>query len=121
MVMIFAQDNVREYLLEHGLVYTFRKYHKKTPNGIRPQIGKDWATDKRCGKKIADIYITPMEPIDALNMETLSKYAQESGFHLGHGRVDDAVIDWAKVINSFNPRNPTAGWIYKVKILEDEE
>lgn len=119
MVMIFVHEKVREYLMKQGLVYTFRKYHKKTLNGIRPQIGKDWATDKRCGKKIADIYITPMELVDALNMgQVLSKYARESGFYFGHGRVDDAVSEWARAINSFNPRDPTAGWIYKVKILE---
>ncbi len=117
MVIIFAHEKVREYLLKHGLIYTFRKYHKKTADGIRPQIGKDWATDKRCGKKIADVEITAMEPIDALNMgQVLSKYARESGFYLGHGRVDDAVSEWARAINSFNPRDPTAGWIYKVEV-----
>ncbi len=119
MVMIFAQDNVREYLLEHGLVYTFRKHHKKTADGLRPRTGRDWITDKRNGKKIADIYIIPMEPIDALNMgQVLSNYARESGFHLGHGRVDDAVSEWARAIKSFNLREPTAGWIYKVEILD---
>jgi len=119
MVMIFNHPRVRGYLLENGLVYTFRKHHKKTPDGIRPQIGKDWATDKRCGKKIADVKITPVVPIDCLNMgQVLTKYARESGFYVGHGRVDDAVNEWTRAINSLNPDEPTQGWIYRVEILE---
>ena len=118
MVMIFAHPKVREFLLEHGLVYTYRKYHPKTEKGIRPQIGRDWATDKRCGKKIADVHITPMEPIDCLNMGlVLTKYARESGFSLGYGRGDDAVTEWARAINLLNPNEPTQGWIYRVEVL----
>lgn len=122
MVMIFAHPQVRAYLLKSGLVYTFRRHHKKTANGIRPQTGKDWACAKRTGKKIADICITPIEPIDGLNMgPILTKYARESGFYLGHGRVDDAVLEWSRVINLLNPDEPTQGWIYKVEILGAEE
>ncbi len=124
MVMIFAHPRVREYLLKHGLVYTFRTYHKKTADGVRKQIGKDWANAKRGGKKIADINITVMEPIDCLNMgRVLTRYTRESGFYLGHGylghgRVDDAVSEWAQAINKLNPKTPTQGWIYKVEVLE---
>ncbi len=123
MVMIFAHPKVRAYLLEHGLVYTYRKHHKKTSDGIRLRIGKDWATDRRTGKKIADIYITPMEPIDSLNMgQVLTKYARESGFYLGFYKkwsgIGDAVSEWARAINSLNPDEPTQGWIYRVEILE---
>lgn len=108
MVMIFANEKVREYLLEHGLVYTFRTYHRKTADGVRPQTGKDWAAAKRTGKKIADIDIEVMEPIDCLNMgHILTKYARESGFYGGHGRVDDAVDEWARAINKLNPKAPT--------------
>lgn len=118
MVMIFAHGKVRAYLLEHSLVYTYRKYHSKTQDGIHPQIGEDWATDKRCGKKIADIFITPMELIDGLNMEhVLTKYARDSGFYLGHGRVVDSVYKWTQAINSLNPDEPTRGWIYQVEVL----
>lgn len=121
MVMIFAHGKVRSYLLEHGLVYTFRKHHKKTENGVRPQIGKDWACAKRTGKKIADIFITPMEPFDCLNMvQFLTKYARESSFYRGKDRVDYGVAAWARAINSLNPDKPTAGWIYKVEIREAE-
>jgi len=121
MVMIFANEHALNYLLEHGIVYSYRKYHKKTPDGVRPQTGKDWITDRRTGKKIADVFITVMEPMDALNMgRVLSKYVRESGFYTGHGRVDDAVARWAKVINGLNPDSPTAGWIYKVEIREEK-
>jgi len=120
-VMIFAHPQVRAYLLAHGLVYTFRKNHPKTADGIRPQTGKDWATNKRHGKKIADIWVTPMEPIDSLNMgQVLTKYVRESGFYAGHGRVDYAVVAWAQAINSLNPDEPTQGWIYQVEVREAE-
>jgi len=122
MVMIFAHPKVRKYLLEHGLVFTFRKYHPKTSDGVRPQIGKDWATDRRTGRKLVDVYITPVEPVDGLNMgQVLTKYARESGFYLGHGRVDDAVSEWARAINLLNPNEPTQGWIYRVEVLGAED
>jgi len=122
MVMIFAHPKVREYLLEHKLVYTFRKYHLKTADGVRPQTGKDWATDKRTGNKIAMINIIPVEPMDGLNMgQVLTKYARESGFYGGHGRVDDAVDEWARAINMLNPGELPQGWIYKVEIWEPED
>ena len=120
MVMIFSHPLVREFLVDHGVVYTYRKHHKKTADGVRPQVGKDWATDRRTGKKIADIYITVMESIDSLNMgRVLTKYARESGFYRGFGRVDDAVDEWARAINLLNPDGPTQGWIYKVVLWGD--
>ena len=119
MVMIFQNEKVREFLLEYGAVYTFRKHHKKTADGIRPQIGRDWATDRRTGKKIADIKITPMILINANNMgQVLTMFVRESGFYIGHGRVDDAVSEWARAINSLNPNAPTAGWIYCVEVIK---
>ncbi|MBA7602424.1 hypothetical protein ES703_09513 [subsurface metagenome] len=125
MVMIFAHEKVREYLLEHGMVYTFRTHHKKTADGIRPQVGRDWATDRRTGKKIADIFITPIEPISSLNIgKVLTKYAKESGFYrdpfLFENAFSVAIFDWARAINALNPNGPTAGWIYRVEVIGDE-
>jgi len=122
MVMIFANQKVREYLLEHGLVYTYRKNHPKTLDGIRPQLGRDWATDRRTGSKIADIFITPIEPIRPLNIgKVLTKYAKESGFYkdpfLYDNAFSNAISDWARAINSLNPNAPTAGWIYRVEVI----
>ena len=120
MVMIFSNWRVREYLLEHGLVYTYRKNHKKTADGIRPQTGRDWATDRRTGKKIADINVTPMEPIDSLNMRrVLTKYAKESGFH--QDSWFNAIFEWTMAIKSLNPNAPTAGWIYRVEVIGDDK
>lgn len=121
MVMIFSNPIVRAYLLAHGLVYTFRKRHPKTADGVRLKTGKDWATNKRTGKKIADIRVTPIEPIDSTNMgRILTKYVRESGFYIGHGRVDYAVVAWAQAINSLNPDKPTQGWIYQVEVRETD-
>jgi len=120
MVMIFAHPKVRAYLLEHGRVYTFRKLHPKTLNGIRRKMGKDWATDKRGGKKIADIEVTLIALVDVENMELiLTKYVKESGF-TGCGKIE-AETEWARAIGMFNPRGPPDGWIYKVEIQEAEK
>ena len=119
MVMIFAHPKVRAYLLKHGLVYTFRKNHKKTPDGIRPQIGKDWATDRRTGNKIADIYITPLEPVDEDNLiQVLAKYVRQSGFYLSSilGKTDSAMSAWVTAIKQLNKNKPIRGWIYKVDV-----
>lgn len=116
MVMIFANKKVRDYLLSQGTVYTYRKTHRKTLDGIRPQIGKDWATDRRGGTKIADIFITPMEPIDSQNMSrVLRKYARDSGFY--ERITQKAINDWAQAIQHLNPFAPRAGWIYKVEVI----
>jgi len=132
MVMIFANPLVRAHLLEQGLVYTFRQHHEKTDDGIRLKVGKDWATDKRGGKKIADINITPVTPIDCANMEqVLTKYARESGFYPdketlsnfytgGLGRFNYAISEWALAIYTLNPDEPAKGWIYKVEVLKNQ-
>ena len=118
MVMIFANKLVREYLLDKKLVYTYRKNHRKTEDGIRPQIGRDWATDRRTGKKIANIHITPMEPTDSQNMrEVLAKYFRDSGFYGGHG-ITDTIDRWTRAIISLNPFASRAGWIYKVEVIK---
>jgi len=50
MPIIFMNEKARKQLLENGIAYTLRQHARKTK-------GKDWATDKRGGKKIADVYI----------------------------------------------------------------
>ncbi len=107
MVMIFANEKVREFLMKNGIVYTYRKMHPKTADGIRPQIGKDWATDRRTGKKIMDVVITPVEAIKyPHDINILRKYVSRSGF--------STTKEWAVAIKSLNPRTATVGWIYKV-------
>jgi len=107
MVVIFSHPKVREFLMKNGIVYTYRKMHPKTADGIRPQIGKDWATDRRCGKKIADVVITPVEAINnPQDIKILRKYVSKSGFR--------TVRDWTLAIRELNPRYTICGWVYKV-------
>lgn len=84
-VIIFQNENARKQLLEKGFVYTFRvKMHK---------TGKDWATDKRCGKKIADVIING--PMEINSAEDLIAYANASGFA--------KVSDWVDAIKQKYP------------------
>jgi len=50
MVISFSFENVRDHLLQNGIVYTLRDHPHKT--------GKDWANSGRRTKKIADVLIT---------------------------------------------------------------
>jgi hypothetical protein len=103
MVMIFMVPEARQQLLEKGIVYTFRtKKHKE---------GKDWATDKRCGKKIADINVK-LE----LNVECpyeLEPYADRSGFK----NVEDW---WQRILDKYGPE-PTPGFLYKATRLDYDD
>ncbi|KKL03809.1 hypothetical protein LCGC14_2622430 [marine sediment metagenome] len=115
--MIFANEKVRAYLLKHGIVYSFRMDHPKTSDGVRKQIGNDWAAAYRTGPKIADIHITPMEPVHEDNLfQVLPKYARESGFYLSciPGKADA----WVTAIEQLNKNKPIQGWIYKVTLRE---
>lgn len=112
MVMIFQNPKARNQLLENGIVYTFRtKPHS---------LGKDWATDKRGGKKIADINIERMEMIsggylirDNTLRPLLLKYLKESGF--------DTISEWINVIKILNKKkNPEYAFVFKVTIIEYE-
>lgn len=117
--MIFAHPRVRAHLLEKGIVYSFRKDHPKTSDGVRKQIGDDWATDKRGGKKIADIHITPVDRLDSPpDIQILAKYARESGFYPSSipGKTDSAMSAWVHAIKELNKDKPIHGWIYKVEV-----
>jgi len=102
MVMIFSSDKARSFLLEHGRVYTFRKNRRK-------RVGRDWITDRRGGRKIADVTIEEEAPVFHLN--TLRKYVGESGFQ--------TVDEWIEEIRRLNGgKLPTAGYLYKVTLIE---
>jgi len=108
MVIIFSHPKVREFLMKNGIVYTYRKMHPKTPDGIRPQIGKDWATDRRTGKKIMDVFITPVQIVlNSQSPDLFRKYVGESGF--------SSFMEWSLAIKYLNPRHALNGWIYKVE------
>jgi hypothetical protein len=93
MVMIFAVKEAREQLLNKGVVITFRAYRENHEN-----LGKkDWATDKRCGKKICDIYVALLENCAGENMTSvgdLAPYLPLSGFK--------CMAEWDEAINLVN-------------------
>lgn len=95
--MLFMDENVRKQLLEHGEVVTFRKYlHNE---------GRDWATDKRRGKKLCDIEVKLIGEIN--NPSELIPYLEKSGFqHLW---------DWVAAIRKFIGKDKIQGYLYHVK------
>jgi hypothetical protein len=102
MVMIFEDLKAREQLLSEGVVYTFRIHEHKT--------GKDWATDRRCGKKICDINIELVKKI--AGADELLPYIDKSGFK--------DIGDWLSTIQFLNPKlrgKQTKGYLYKVTKL----
>jgi hypothetical protein len=104
MVIIFANEYAREYLLENGIVYSFRK------GPVRKQLGKDWMTDKRTGKKIADVYIDAIEEIEPeMLYEKLNRYYMQSGFY--------STDEWITIISSLNKWKLPRGWLYKVILV----
>ena len=103
MVIIFSSKTARDYLLEHGHVYTFRLHR-------RVMLGDDWMTDKRKGKKIHDVHITEQ---GHFHFNELRPYVLEAGFKTLKGWIDEAVIlNWrpgGSVITG-----DTMGWLYLV-------
>jgi hypothetical protein len=99
MVMIFQVQEARDQLLKEGIVCTFRKKQHKE--------GKDWATDKRCGKKIADITIEKLFVVEC--PEDLRNYADQSGFK-------SAVEWWVRIQQKYG-KDPLPGYLYKVTRL----
>lgn len=98
MVMLFMNAKVRNFLLLHGFVYTFRRKRHK--------LGKDWATDKRGGHKICDIYVA--EEWHISHVEDLRLFVDGSGFA--------SIEEWIDAIKQFNPKmNRLEGYIYHVR------
>jgi hypothetical protein len=97
--MIFGVKEARDQLLEHGVVYTFRTTVHFD--------GKDWATDRRGGKKIADIDVKIVATRAACAYH-LDPYAGESGFK--------SAEEWWHKIQEMHGPEPE-GAIYKVTLL----
>lgn len=72
--MIFSSEKARRHLLEKGFVLTFRTLH---PNR---KLGKDWITNKRGGKKIADVLVFSEYGMVKPIPEMLKPYVRFSGF-----------------------------------------
>lgn len=100
MVIIFQSEKARKQLLERRSVVTFRTNRRK-------HIDNDWATDKRGGKKICNIYIEEIDYIEKL--DKLSPFREESGF--------DNLEEWTNEIRKLNKHHMVSGWLYKVTNL----
>jgi len=97
MVMLFMNPTVRNFLLSKGYVYTFRiKRHN---------WGKDWATDKRAGRKLCDIFVENEWRVSGIN--DLRPFVHASGF--------DSIGEWVEAIKQFNPKLKfLEGFVYLV-------
>jgi len=71
LVVIFMAKEAREQLLKHGVVVTCR-------GARRSHVGNDWATDKRGGSKLCDVYIEYLGVIK--KAEDLRQWWRQSGF-----------------------------------------
>jgi len=71
MVMIFSSEKAREQLRTMGEVITFRLKKRKV-------VGFDWATDKRGGKKLFNIFVE--EERESIAPIDLEDYVEYSGF-----------------------------------------
>jgi hypothetical protein len=99
MVISFQLENVRNHLLEHGMVYTMpSKPHKE---------GKDWANSGRTTKKIADVKITEIYPSKD---EYLGDYLKDSGFKT----INEWIEAYLKLNNDFMLYNMR---LFKIELI----
>jgi|CryGeyStandDraft_6_1057127.scaffolds.fasta_scaffold318686_1 hypothetical protein len=97
MVMLFMDENARKQLLEKGEVVTFRQYAHGE--------GRDWATDRRRGKKICDIDVKLLGEVNKI--ADLSPYVDKSGFI--------SLWDWVVAIRKFIGKGEFKGYLFHVK------
>jgi hypothetical protein len=96
--VIFQSRKALDHLLRHGAIFTFRVCKIKT--------GKDWVTDRRGGRKIADVVV---EEEGEFAPSNLGLYVEYSGFR--------ALGEWTEEICRLNKRLPEKGWLYKVTLV----
>ena len=106
MVLIFKSKKALDFLLKHGEVITFRLHERKA--------GKDWITDRRGGKKIADVEVVLLEETKTPHdFNKFQQYVDKSGF--------DSIEEWLSEIIKLNPacklRDAETGYFYLVKLL----
>lgn len=98
MVIIFQNEKARNHLLNYGHVFTFRMHPHK--------IGYDWITNKRCGKKVCDVYVRMCVPVTS--EAHLSTFANHSGF--------DTFQEWLDTIKSIHLEDVTKGYVWLVEM-----
>ena len=100
MVMIFSSEKPREFLFKNRYVLTWRKV---TLNFER-KLGKEWITNKRCGKKIADVIVSIVTKCGIPPSEFFLKdYVFASGFQ--------TATEWRDEILKLNKPDPDIGLI----------
>ena len=100
MVMIFQSEKARRFLLENGVVFTFRAKRRK-------KLGRDWITDRRGGRKNSR---HPSGGRGKVQASRSGLYVEYSGF--------STLEEWIGEIKKLNGgRLPSGGWLYKVTLL----
>lgn len=98
--MIFQSEKARRFLLENGVVFTFRAKRRK-------KLGEDWIADRRGGHKIADVLV---EEEGMFRPQELGLYVEYSGF--------STLEEWIEEMKRLNGGMlPSEGWLYKVTLL----
>lgn len=105
--MIFSSKKALDHLMKYGRVVTFRIRERKE--------GYDWITDRRGGRKIADVKVKLIDVIEEpSNRATVFlKYLRDSGFN--------SVGEWWDEIVNLNGMNKfykaEKGYFYLVEIV----
>jgi len=112
MVFIFTSEKARNHLLREGFVYTLRARRRSI------EFGEDWFTDKRSGRKIADVHVARV--IDfPVNLKEglipLKAFLEAYVKHSGFASVDEW-IDEFKRLN--RPHRITHLWLYRVSLKQ---
>ena len=119
MVLIFKSSKALSYLLNHGCVYTLRAKKRRE--------GRDWVTNKRGGKKIANVLIkyvgevkiseTGSTVLTKCGVRLLEEYVCRSGFW--------SEEEWLNEVRKLNGTLPDRAHLYFVcladSIAESEE
>ena len=98
MVMVFRSRRALNHLLQHGVAFTFRPRRRR-------KVGRDWVTDRRGGRKMADVVV---EEEGEFAPGDLELYVEYSGF--------SALQEWVDEIRRLNGRVPAKGWLYRVTL-----
>ncbi len=117
MVLIFKSQKALNFLLENGEVYTLRPKIRKE--------GRDWITNKRGGRKIADAEVKLIGvcattnrrlvvEIDTGSIKSLEDYVEKSGF--------SSVEEWFAEGNKiYKGKIPNRLYLYYVKLTNSNQ
>jgi len=118
MVISFSEPEARNFLLEKGIVYTFRKNRRKQfqkqprEDQLRRRGITDWANEVRNKHKIADVVIYE---VGAFKAPELRPYSDMSGFASFAGWVEAI----KRCFHYKDMHSNKEGWLYKVELRRD--